>query len=38
VRIVDVVALQQAADQAAQALRELNADIQEANWKVELTF
>jgi hypothetical protein len=37
VRIVDVVALQQAADQAAQALRDLNAEIQEANWKVELT-
>jgi len=37
VRTVDVAALQRAADDAARLSRDLNAEIQEANWSVELT-
>ena len=37
VRTVDVAAIRAAADQAAAAYREVNAEIQAANWTVELT-
>ena len=37
-RTVDVAAIQQAADEAAIAYRDVNAEIQAANWTVELTM
>ena len=37
VRTIDVEAIQQSADEAAIAYREVNAEIQAANWTVELT-
>jgi len=36
VKTVDVAALQKSADNLAKALRELNAEIQEANWQIEV--
>ena len=36
VKTVDVAALQKSADELAKALRELNAEIQEANWQIEV--
>ena len=37
VRIVDVAALRRAADEAALSFRELNAEIQAANWTIDIT-
>jgi hypothetical protein len=36
VKAVDVAALQKSVDDMAKALRELNAEIQEANWQIDL--
>ena len=36
VKIVDVAALQKATDALAKAIRELNAEIQAANWQIEI--
>lgn len=36
VKTVDVVALQKSVDDMAKSLRELNAEIQEANWQIDV--
>ena len=36
VKVVDVAALQKSVDDLAKSLRELNAEIQEANWQIEV--
>jgi len=36
IKTVDVAALQKAADDLAKAVRELNAEIQAANWQIEI--
>jgi hypothetical protein len=36
VKTVDVAGLQKAADELAKTIRELNAEIQAANWQIEL--
>lgn len=36
VKMVDVAALQEAADELAQRIREVNAEIQAANWQIDI--